>query len=770
MPETSPPVPTRKSGWLGGIAILVFLLLLTSLTVYLTSPPNAVPKSAPATEFSSERALEHLKVISSEIHPSGSPGQAKVRDYLVSEIRAMGLEPEVQKTTSIYSLDKLATFDKAATVENVAVRLPGTKGTQSGGEKAILLVAHYDSSISSYGANRNGSAVSAYLETMRALKAGPQLTNDVIFLFTDAEEAYLMGAKAFMDEHPWAKDVGVVFNFDARGSSGPAMMFETSEQNGQLIEAFAKASPHPLANSLLYSVYKLMPYASDLSIFKEQGIAGLNFAYANDVQNYHSTLDSYESVDERSLQHVGSYALALAQYFGNHKLPDATGSDDVFFNLGNRMLISYSTAWVWPLTALITLLLIYVAVLGRRQKQMTGKGILFGTLAFFLTLLAAGVVITGLFLLIGLLTDPFALTRYDEVLTVGLAAVTLALIAGLMALFRKKTALPNLVFGASIWWWVLTVITSAVLPSGSYLFAWPLLFSLLTTWYLLKAKEPDSLRARLIICLLAIPALLLVGHVIYILFIMLGLTLPAVEAVLITLLLGLLLPHVQIMSTREVRLLPVAVAVLGLGFLAYGTLSPAYSAESPKPNSLMYGLDADAGKGYWGSVDTTLDPFTSQYLTGAKKSDFSKFYPLGLGAEVFLEKEGPKATVDLPKVQVLSDTEAGGIRTLKLHISSTANPFYTLLTFQSDQPLEKLQINGKPMKNHDSIPTRWEVYYYAPHEGFDLALEAKPKQKINLRVVNALEGFPAELEVKRPDTMAPTYYSDITFVSKTFEF
>jgi Zn-dependent M28 family amino/carboxypeptidase len=34
------------------------------------------------------------------------------------------------------------------------------------------------------------------LETMRAIKAGPPLKNDVICLFTDGEEVGLMGARA----------------------------------------------------------------------------------------------------------------------------------------------------------------------------------------------------------------------------------------------------------------------------------------------------------------------------------------------------------------------------------------------------------------------------------------------------------------------------------------------------------------------------------------------------------------------------------------------
>ena len=50
-------------------------------------------------------------------------------------------------------------------------------------------MAHYDSVPFGPGAADDGAGVVTLLETARALKAGPPLKNDVIFLFTDGEEA-----------------------------------------------------------------------------------------------------------------------------------------------------------------------------------------------------------------------------------------------------------------------------------------------------------------------------------------------------------------------------------------------------------------------------------------------------------------------------------------------------------------------------------------------------------------------------------------------------
>jgi Zn-dependent M28 family amino/carboxypeptidase len=84
------------------------------------------------------------------------------------------------------------------------------------------LNAHYDSVATGLGASDDTSGVATLLETARALRAsGRRLANDVIFLFTDGEEQGWMGATAFVEEHPWAKDVGLALAFDPYILAGP---------------------------------------------------------------------------------------------------------------------------------------------------------------------------------------------------------------------------------------------------------------------------------------------------------------------------------------------------------------------------------------------------------------------------------------------------------------------------------------------------------------------------------------------------------------------
>lgn len=92
------------------------------------------------------------------------------------------------------------------------------------------------------------------LEVARALGALPPLRNDVVLLFTDAEESGGIGSEAFVSLDPLAAEGGVVLNLEARGSGGPVVMFETSEDNAALAALYASAAPQPVATSAAVEV------------------------------------------------------------------------------------------------------------------------------------------------------------------------------------------------------------------------------------------------------------------------------------------------------------------------------------------------------------------------------------------------------------------------------------------------------------------------------------------------------------------------------------
>lgn len=123
----------------------------------------------------------------------------------------IGLQPGIQETK---------TWQGGATiwVRNVVVRLPGTISNG-----AVLFLAHPDSKPYGPGAGDNATGAAVLLEVARALKAGPDLQNDIILLFDDGEECCdYLGGYVFVREHPWAADVRLAVGLDT-AAWGPVL-------------------------------------------------------------------------------------------------------------------------------------------------------------------------------------------------------------------------------------------------------------------------------------------------------------------------------------------------------------------------------------------------------------------------------------------------------------------------------------------------------------------------------------------------------------------
>jgi len=141
------------------------------------------------------------------------------------------------------------------------------------------------------------------VEIIRALKAVPiQSRHPVIALFTDGEEAGLLGAAAFVEDARWRARAGIVINVEARGSKGQSLLFQTSPGDAGLVDLYARNVPHAATSSLYGEIYKFLPNDTDLTPFLGAGIAGYNFAFLGDVAHYHTALDTVANLDPRSLQ------------------------------------------------------------------------------------------------------------------------------------------------------------------------------------------------------------------------------------------------------------------------------------------------------------------------------------------------------------------------------------------------------------------------------------------------------------------------------------
>lgn len=261
-----------------------------------------------------------------------------------------------------------------------------------------MLLSHYDSAPHSFshGASDDASGVATILEGVRAfLNSKMKHQNDIIILFTDAEELGLNGAALFVTQHLWAKEVGLVLNFEARGTSGPSyMLMETNKGNAGLVKEFAKAdASYPVSNSLMYSIYKMLPNDTDLTVFREQGnIQGFNFAFIDRHYNYHTQQDDIEHLDKNSLKHQGSYLMPLLYHFSNANLEDtATTEDYVYFTIPFSF-ISYPFAWVMPMTLIAVGLLIVLVFVGKAKRILKLGLIMKGFFPFLGALIVTGLI------------------------------------------------------------------------------------------------------------------------------------------------------------------------------------------------------------------------------------------------------------------------------------------------------------------------------------------------------------------------------------------
>ncbi len=761
------------------IALLV-IVGVVCFTLYRVSGPAAVAANAPLSEFSSARAMKYVQNIGQKPHPIGSAEHAVVRDYIVKELTALGVTPEVQKTTVISKLSHSPLV--AGSVENIIARVNGSNNT-----KAIMLTGHYDSVPTGPGASDDGAAVAAMLETLRALKAGPSLKNDVIFLFSDGEEVGLLGAQAVVAEPQAVKSIGLVFNFEARGSSGPSLMYETSEGNEWLIEEFAKAVPRPLANSLLFEAYKRLPNDTDFSIYKRAGLQGLNFAYIDQSTHYHTQLDNVENVSESSLQHDGSYALALTRHFGNLDLQTTHQGNAVYFDVLSAFLVRYPASRIVPLTILAVALFATVVALGYRRNRLTLSGIAMGFVALLLSMAGSALVVWLIWRLTAVFDGEYRSMTYGETYNGTLylfafVALTLAITSTVYLWFGKRSFL-DLFIGALLWWLLFLLLTTFALPAASYLFAWPLLFSLLSL-LIIFVWHPEQSRSRkelLVLLAGAIPAIVLVVPIIQILLVGLTVTSAALVMVVVALLLGLLSPHLNLASSLNRWLLPAVSIVICVVFLIGAIRTSNFDASHPKQGNLFYALEADTGQAVWASSTTQrADEWTSQFFSPqATVVDLPDFFP-GRSWR-FLTSPAPARELASPLIEKLSDEQSGTQRTLRLRVTSPRQAPVISLYVNAHADVRGTDIDGRVIQQEPSGATpasenKWALRYYAlSATGIELTLVSQSPQPITIRAVDQSYElpFPSSPTFRsRPDNIipAPLALSDATLVSKSFTF
>jgi hypothetical protein len=741
---------------------VLFLLGMLGFIFFTMMPQWTLNGNIPFSEFSTQRALEQVKNISQKPHFVGSENHDVVANYLVKELQNMGLETSMQEG---FSFSDWGTLTKC---KNILARIKGSIS-----DKALLLLSHYDSAPHSYshGASDAGSGVATILESVRAFTYNKTPhKNDIIILFSDAEELGLNGAALFVTQHNWAKEVGLVLNFEARGSSGPSyMLMETNAGNAGLVKEFAAANPKfPVSNSLLYSIYKMLPNDTDLTVFREQGnIQGYNFAFIDGHYNYHTAQDDIDHLDKNTLAHQGKYLMPLLDYFSNANLNSTqTTKDDVYFSIPFTF-ISYPFGWVLPMVIIAFVLLLTILFVGIGKRIIIGKEIWRGFIPFLGSLLVSGLTtFFGWKLLVKVypqyndLLNGFTYNGHDYI-----AAFVLLSLAICFAFYQrfsvKKVTMNH--FIAPLFIWILINGLLAFFLKGAGFLIIPVYSGLL-----MLASFVITQRSKWILNLfLSIPTLLLIAPFIQMFPIGLGLKVLFGSAILTVLAFGLLLPvfgsFIRKGMTSSILL------VLAIGFFAKAHYGSNYELGKAKSNSLVYILDADKNKATWATYDKNLDEWTKNYL-GQNPKDAKELNGNPLKSKYnsgfTYIADAPMKILSRPIVEFLKDSVVGSNRFLKIRITPTrkvnrydvfAHENLVIQNFKAND----LSLLGQKNSKYERKGKKLLSYYVVDQLPLEIEFSIPASSVLDLDLMESsfdLMNNPLFQMAKRADWMMPTPY------------
>lgn len=225
------------------IRVTIFTCIFWCITVYGQNPLQKGLETI--NRQSAEAHILFLADDALEGRESGFKGGQIARNYIVSQLRQMDIEPLFKEDGylqhfSAYRVDSQSKEQKRYTVvDSVISRLKKQthyklemanvlgmiKGRKA--DEYVIVGAHYDHlGVDKYlhgdqiynGADDNASGVSAVLQLAKAFKtSGTQPERTIIFAFWDGEERGLLGSKYFTDQCAFREQIKAYLNYDMIG-------------------------------------------------------------------------------------------------------------------------------------------------------------------------------------------------------------------------------------------------------------------------------------------------------------------------------------------------------------------------------------------------------------------------------------------------------------------------------------------------------------------------------------------------------------------------
>lgn len=697
----------------------LFLPFVVAVAIAIALITRVPPSHDGGTGYSLKSAQATLHAIASEPRPVGSPGHVKTRDWLVSRFESMELEVSTQAGVGV----RQANFDRrrngsvnVAPYENIIAVLPGRHRA----DKAVALMAHYDSAPWANGAADDGAGVAALIETARVLSMGPKPMRDVIFIATDAEELGLIGAQEFFDRHILAKKIGAVVNVEARGSRGRAIMFQTSRGNAGLIGTWASHAISPTGNSLANDVYKILPNDTDLSVPLAKGVIGINAAFIDRLLDYHMPTDNIDNLDVGALRHLGNFALTTTRALANTETLPAQGADSAYFDFFGLFVIRYPMWMGWVLVAF------GFGLLHTAQVQRLGVGwrkALYGTAAVLALTIGVGA--------ISHLVASFAygngmISLRERINEMGAVLwIYVAFAAGSILVVKPRAAMWT---GSVILMLLCALAAQIWMPGASWLFDWGgLIGAILLNLAARSGWQSSAVQLASAITGGLWGSLLLIGVIVT--YVSVAPMTPAPVALVIPFAITLIGPVIMAFGNLDAsRRIGAGLVVLSLSGAIWFAFDGSFSERKPKPGDLFYYSDRESGKNFWATSSTTHE------LPGGKGSQLS---PKGFENLKWKVVGAPAAALAPPEIQ-LSERDGQVFVSMK----SKAAPRMMNFIVKPSTALKSTMVNNRRVHLPMGKPTRIGWRAETPNAELLLQFESENGGSLSIDYLYAVETMP----------------------------
>ncbi|MGA7616740.1 MAG: M28 family peptidase [Thermoanaerobaculia bacterium] len=743
----------------GGLVTVVFLIVVIRL---LPAPPRAALNAG--SSFSAERAAQMMErlVPTGAPHPVGSATNRALKERIVQELRLLGYQPQIQEA---FVCNGNAVCGE---VENIFARLPGR---ESG--PAVLLAAHYDSVAAAPGVADDLSGVVTLLESARILREGAPPRNPVVFLFDDGEEAGLLGAVAFTRLHPWAREIGAVVNLEARGTSGPSLMFETSRGNGWIVDTMANALARPATGSLFYRIYREMPNDTDFTVFRRAGIPGMNFAFIGDPLRYHTPLDDLDHLSRGSLQQQGDNALAMVRAFADADLDSTPQTREVWFDLFNSIVVHWPLGWSIVIAGIDILLFVIALVLARRRRTFGAREIGAGSAAWIVAVILpalAGAAAAWLLVRSGAFPAQWVAYPQPAIAFFWIGAAFWSLVSA--RLFFRLAGVDGMIGGAALWLTAIACGLAFAYPEASYVALVPsvaLNLSLLAGSVLFRDADTAQMTAAGIG---GVAAAAILFPIAWLTWDALGLTGAVLSGILVAIVAMTVAPLIAASGSSFRRGALIVSGIAAAGLLVAALLVYPWSVASPQHLNFTWFEAADAGESQWIVSGTEL-PESVERAAQWNQPPLNPA-PWFRATPEFRAAGAPWIGLPPPQIRVLNDESTAAGRSLRLQVTSPRHAPRARIYIEGRSRIGSITVNGAPLLPLSSSYDRfmdpdWIGVFIAtmPPDGVILDLLIQQNAPVDVFVEDVSYGLPPDgkrLLQRRPAYAAPSNGGDLSIV------